>query len=305
MPVLPNFSAFAPTPNNANAWLGGAALAQRDKQFQAQLAMEQQKLDQQAASAQMEHAIQQQRLEETSLRAHQEMNIKSQYDQQMLGLRSQQLKGEEAALKLKTEEAAQQFQARQRIQDSPPDERIDSILRNSAAAGVSIPAGAFTSFMEGKDPNRAEAPRTFDLDGLPGFRAVEIGDGRFQVVNRDASQLPTRRADLAERRFESTQQAQEFRQRQVEYTNTVKQHADDKEGYRFAMRLVRPDPGEVTKAQRAQAESWTKRAAKLSQMLEEMSSESGGANATAPEIFAPSSGAKTNSATAGKYKVTW
>jgi len=309
MPVIPNFSSFAQTPNNANAWLGGRASAQKDTEIQnqadqarAHLDMQQKQLAQAAQQSQMELQAKQAMHQQEVLRQQQEMQIKSQYEQQMIGIHQMDLEQKKGKLESDAKAAAQQYAAREALRNAP-EGRLDDLLRREGPA-AEVPGAYYSAYNKG-NATHAEIPEAFQLKGIPGGKiyGAASGPNSYQFFNTATGDQAQERTDLARDRLKLSSESQTFRENQTKYVNKSKEHALDKVGYSMAMRLMRPDPGNVTKEQRALAMAWTARSAELAKMLEEMSQ--GDGKASIPNATSDSNNSITNSATSGKYKVTW
>lgn len=237
MPVIPNFSAFAPTPNLAGSWLNGINVANRASEVNAQLNLEQQKINQQAQSAAMEASIQQQRLQEASLRAEQEMKIKSQYDQQMLGLKSQELQGQQAAIQLRAQEAAQKFAAQQEYEAGlrAGGDKNELFMRLGPRMGMH--GSEFNDLLGASEPQGASVPpEVYSLakQGLPGRAAVKIGKNQWTIQNEEQNTVPQQKLD-------QSIAANEDKQALTMYVQLQKQQTEDFEGRDAYQRKLRGD----------------------------------------------------------------
>lgn len=264
MPVIPNFSAFAPTPNLAGSWLNGINVANRASEVNAQLNLEQQKINQQAQSAAMEASIQQQRLQEASLRAEQEMKIKSQYDQQMLGLKSQELQGQQAAIQLRAQEAAQKFAAQQEYEAGlrAGGDKNELFMRLGPRMGMH--GSEFNDLLGASEPQGASVPpEVYSLakQGLPGRAAVKIGKNQWTIQNEELNTIPQQRLDQSISNNESRQSLAIFAKLQSQQMEDI----EGKDAY-----LERKKGKELDKADTILADEYEKRAKILDQVTRDI-----------------------------------
>lgn len=112
MAVIPSFSAYAPTPNLAEAFLGAERIRQEAAEAAARIQLGREQIASQAVQANMELQAKQQALANESLRRAQEQQIEQAYKQTQLGLAERELKSQEAYNESRIAEAAEGFAAR-------------------------------------------------------------------------------------------------------------------------------------------------------------------------------------------------
>lgn len=183
---MPAFSAYAPTPNLAQSFLGGARLAQDAAQHAQAIQLQREKLAQDAQQAEMELMAKQQAAQQQQLRQQQEMEIEKAYKQAQIGLRQREVDESAKVLEFKTQQAAQhtliQQTAQQRIARGEDPQKVWQEL--GPQAGVGLPAGLF------RPPTREllKEPRLVDVGGR---KAAEMQAGHFAFLPRDPSELMT------------------------------------------------------------------------------------------------------------------
>ena len=124
MPVIPNFSGFAATPNLASSFLGGVKISQDAAQESARLGMQSQRIAAEAASDaqriafgreqlaarqvenQMELEAKQKMVEQQALQKSHEASIEAAYKNTQFGLAERRLKQQESITNMRLEEAA-------------------------------------------------------------------------------------------------------------------------------------------------------------------------------------------------------
>lgn len=210
MPVMPSFKSFAPTPDLAGAWLGGRASSQRDRQITSDIAlqsqklaqdaaqaeqaiaMSQQKLQQEAVQSQMEMQAKQAQLQQESMRAEQELRIKQQYQQQQIGIKQQQAKTAADTLKIKTNEASRKLQFQNAYQ-TKMRELVDKGMTPQEAASQSMmefgPMLGIGSSAMSKAiiPPKVLAPDLGEASDVPGmdpsqFKRFRTSEGAYSLV---------------------------------------------------------------------------------------------------------------------------
>lgn len=112
MAVIPSFSAYAPTPNLAEAFLGAERIRQEAAADAARIQLGREQIASQQVQASMELQAKQQALANESLRRAQEQQIEQAYKQTQLGLAERELKSQEAWNESRIAEAAEGFAAR-------------------------------------------------------------------------------------------------------------------------------------------------------------------------------------------------
>lgn len=185
---MPAFSAYAPTPNLAQSFLGGARLAQDAAQHAQAIQLQREKLAQDAQQAEMELMAKQQAAQQQQLRQQQEMEIEKAYKQAQIGLRQREVDESAKVLEFKTQQAAQhtliQQTAQQRIARGEDPQKVWQEL--GPQAGVGLPAGLF------RPPTAtgtSAMPTEFDRD--PNKSYITRGGAYIPPVKPSPSELMT------------------------------------------------------------------------------------------------------------------
>lgn len=173
MAVIPAFGSFAATPNTAQSYLSGAKLAidqQSDQQRLAAqvqqhaqtIALEKQRLQQQAQLAEIEMAAKQAAQQREELVRQQQNEIENQYKQSMIGLKQRELEQDQQKLTLAATQAARQFSAKQKYESliAGGMEPQKAILQVGPEMG--IPGGAYTAALGAE---RNFTPTEIDVGG--------------------------------------------------------------------------------------------------------------------------------------------
>jgi hypothetical protein len=142
MPVIPSFTGFAATPNLATAYLGGARIAQADRQQAAQIQLQRERMSQEAQSdaarlaqaaasdaqriqiaretlaarqveGEMELQAKQKLYDQQALQKNHEAQIEKAYRDMQIGLQERRLQGAEKVNKIRLETAAREFEQQQ------------------------------------------------------------------------------------------------------------------------------------------------------------------------------------------------
>lgn len=203
MPVMRSFSSFAPTPNLGGAYVGGAGVGVRMVEAENALALGRAKIAADMAQANKMAAVRQQEaqmeaqarseaLQAATLRQQQEIEVQKAYQQAQLGLKERELSQADALMKLKTQEAAQEFDAFQNYQKDAADLIAGKVDPNKAyeqsalkwGPRLRLPAGAYTQAFKPDAAQMGEGSigTVSDVEGLPGYKKFRTGEGSFQLV---------------------------------------------------------------------------------------------------------------------------
>lgn len=143
MPVVPSFSGYAPTPDLAQAYLGGQELQLgRDRLRQqaaadsARISLGYAELQQRAVANEMELAAKKELLSRQALKTAQEQEIEKAYRETQLGLRQRELQNEEALAQMRIQEATRDFDRqmgyRNLVQKYAPTMGLEEAARRAA-----------------------------------------------------------------------------------------------------------------------------------------------------------------------------
>lgn len=206
--VIPSFSAFAPGPKLAESMLAGVASTQRDVAeanrvaiARQQIQLQQQKLQQEAVQSNMELEAKKKAHQDQMMRDQQEMLIKQQYDQNMIGLRQQQLEKADEMVKLKTLEVSRKFQANQQYRaaaqqsieggEEPQEAYSKAAMQfgpEMGMTGAGMGSLLKRASMPAEDMGQASAIEGLDPEQ---YKKVRTSQGGYHVVhlppNMDAS----------------------------------------------------------------------------------------------------------------------
>jgi hypothetical protein len=177
---MPAFSAYAPTPDLAQSFLGGVRLAQDAQQHAQQIQLQREKLAQAAQQAEMELMAKREAAQQQQLRQQQEMEIEKAYKQAQIGLRQREVDESAKVLEFKTQQAAQhafiQQTAQQRI--ARGEDPVNVYQELGPQMGIGLPSGLF------RPPTREllKEPRLVDVGGR---KAAEMQAGHFAFLPRD------------------------------------------------------------------------------------------------------------------------
>lgn len=204
--IIPSFGNFAPAPKLAESMLGGIESSQRDRAeanrvaiANQQINLQREKLQQEAVQSNMELAAKQKAHEDQMMRDNQEMLIKQQYQQNMIGLRQQQLERADEMVKLKATEVARKFQANQAyraeaqaaIEGGETPEKAFSRSAMKFGPEMGLPGAAYTKLSQPEGGR--EIGSSFEIPGLnpEQFKGVQTSKGGVNVVrlppNMDAT----------------------------------------------------------------------------------------------------------------------
>lgn len=208
--TIPSFGNYAPKPDLAGAYLGGARiaqaressanemqlgqqrLAQAAQQAQQEIQLAQQKIAAQQAQAQMEMQAKQEIAQQNMLRQQQELQIEQADKQARLGLEQRRVEEAEKMVQLKVGEAARKFQAQQAFQRESQElisggmdaEKAFSQTALKYGPMLGIPGSAYTR--AGVRPPAAAGADfggASPVAGLPeGYRQVQTGPSSRQII---------------------------------------------------------------------------------------------------------------------------
>ena len=199
MAQLRSFSSYAPMPNLGGAFTGGynaaasAAIA-RDRlaaeaaQASSQMQMQREKLQSDMVQSNMEMAARKEELQSKALREDQELSIQKQYRESMAMMQEKELGQKEQMLKLKINEAANQFNAQQSYQNEA-QQLIESGTPEQDAYGRSamkwgpqmgLPASAYPKPAVNMEGVGVATP----IEGIDErfFKKVQRPDGTFAIL---------------------------------------------------------------------------------------------------------------------------
>lgn len=91
MPVIPSFGTWAPQPNLAESFIGGARIQQAAAQAAQELQVQRERMSMQKQQFEMEQASKQKVFEQEQLRRQSELAVESAYKQAMMGLQERKL----------------------------------------------------------------------------------------------------------------------------------------------------------------------------------------------------------------------
>ena len=180
MPQMRSLGSFVPTPNLAEAYLGGVNAAGRENELQVNTQMERQKLQQQMAMAEMEAASRASALQQQALRQAQELEVQKAYQQQQIGLAERELSMKEQGQNEELQRAAATSGARMAMQ-----RQVEELIRGGAK-----PAEAFTRALVSHGPS-AEVPGTAYSDVIQNQTAAQI-PGNIGGVSKAEGDLGVR-----------------------------------------------------------------------------------------------------------------
>lgn len=192
MPVMRSFSSFASTPNAGSAFTSGAGVAQRIAEAAAELQLGRQKLQAESAQAAMELAAKRETSAAANMRQQQELEMEKAYRDAQIGLKERELGQAEQLLSLKTQEAAQQFEASQLYQRdaqemitqgaTPEDAYMQAALKYGPQMG--LPGSVYTQAFSPESTMAEDFGQATPVEGLDPerFRKFRTGEGSFQLV---------------------------------------------------------------------------------------------------------------------------
>lgn len=182
MPTMRSFTGFASTPDLGGSFIGGANSMTALIQAGNQLKLGREKIQADMAQASMEMQVKQQALQSQALRDEQELRVKDQYQQSILGMKQRELDQAQEMVNLKTQEAAQQFQAQQGFEKSMADLTaggmdINEAFKRSAlnfGPQMGMPGSAYSGLMPDEAAGGAGGQPGADFGAL---QSVEGPDG--------------------------------------------------------------------------------------------------------------------------------
>jgi len=213
MPQMRSFGSFLPAPNLAQSYGAGVGLAQRDEELEARVGMEREKLANDYAMAEMATSARKAALQQEMLQKDQELEVEKMYRQQQVGLRERELQMEQQKIEAVAEEAAQQFEARQAIQQGVEQDLTggrspaEAFARNVALHGAAaqLPGSAYSDIIQqAGGPGGAATdggmgdPEMVPVEGAPeGYFSFNTGKGSRVLVNtKKGADLPTEAVPL-------------------------------------------------------------------------------------------------------------
>lgn len=193
MPTMRSFSSFASTPDLGGSFIGGANSMTALIQAGNQLKLGREKIAADMAQANMEAQAKQQALQSQALRDEQELRVKDQYQQSMLGMKQRELDQAQEMVNLKTQEAAQQFQAQQGFQQematlTSSGTDVNEAFKQAAlkfGPQMGLPGSAYSGLMpdEGGGGGMADFGAASPVEGLPeDFRQVQTGPASRRII---------------------------------------------------------------------------------------------------------------------------
>lgn len=208
--TIPSFGNYAPKPDLAGAYLGGARLAQARQdssnemqlgqqrlaqaaqQAQQEIQLAQQKIAAQQAQAQMELQAKQEVAQQQMMRQQQELQIEKSYKDAQFGLEQRRVEEAEKMVQLKVGEAARKFQAQQAFQRESQElisggmdaEKAYSQIAMKYGPMLGIPGSAYSrAGVKSPDANLGVIKPATRPDGTPiegyGWGQEGPNSGRF------------------------------------------------------------------------------------------------------------------------------
>ncbi len=284
--IIPSFTGFAATPNTAQAYLGGVASSQKDRQIgleeqeMAQRAitasqaiqMKQQELQAEQQRNAMQADIAREQLEKKTMIDQQRINIDQQYKEQVTGLQAEKLKTAHQTIQLKVQEAAQKFQAQQNFQLTR-EAMIKSGMSESDATAQAArqwfpQMGMNGSAMSGAMKAQATMPeiKATPVPGAEGYASVPTRAGQVQLID-------LRKGEQAQQRIENQQSNAAARADHVKFNDLIKVQDNDSAGRIAAIKAARGS--KMTDKEKESAKAFGNRAAEIQKLT-------GGEKTTAP-----------------------
>jgi hypothetical protein len=224
MPVIPSFSAFAQTPNLAQAWLGGQELqvekqkiAQDAAEAAARISLGYAQLRNQAEQATMEWNTRKEISNQEGLRRQQEMEYQKSYQQQQIGLAEQGLKQDAQKLQLDVEQATRQATARhvyqtQRqkyIQQNFSEKEATIKAATEAGPDVGLPASVWSEGMKQPEKNLDVPEEVYGPSGELYTRYTEGGPFSRTATGSDDANFETKsRVDSVKKELDTLRMKQ-------------------------------------------------------------------------------------------------
>lgn len=202
MPQLRSFSGFAGTPGIGSAYVGGLRTAADAQSDAARIQVERQKLAQASVEANMRAQAQAQELAQKAMMQSQELAVQQAYQKSMIGLKERELGTEQQKLDMQAQEAAQQFQARQSMQQevekaiaggsNPSDAFLGAAVRYGPGAG--LPGTAYSDIIQNA-PSGGGAQMgpaaVLPVEGTDEYKYFQTGPNSRTLVPRKADLPPS------------------------------------------------------------------------------------------------------------------
>lgn len=209
--IIPSFNDFAATPNAGSAFVGGAgvgqraveanlnhdaamaAVAQRASEASQQTQLGMQRIQQEKEQALMANQLRQQQLQQETLQKQQELEVLNAYHQSMIGLKQQDLMREQAMTQLKTDEFASKLQSqesmRREIENgiatgmTPAESWEQAVMKYGVGSGA--PSGAFTNLIPKAGGMGGMGDATLnDVEGTDDYQWFQTGPNSRQLVKK-------------------------------------------------------------------------------------------------------------------------
>jgi hypothetical protein len=204
MPTVKSFTGFAGTPGIGSAFIGAAnnmaSIISAAREAANQLQLGREKIQADMAQASMAASARSQALQSQALRDEQELRVKEQYQQAQLGLKRRELDQAEQIVGLKTQEAAQQFQAQQGFEKEMAsltsggmdiNEAFQNAARKFGPQMGGIPAAAYGEMLQpGGQAAGADYGSLQKVIGPDGSPIKDYAWGQTGPRSRQLIQLP-------------------------------------------------------------------------------------------------------------------